>query len=100
MIEWRHSGSIDISAGDTQVDDVPCVVKGVYINTTLSPHPVEIKDGSNEAFVVPSSATAGNAYDFSGDGVRYENSIEVIPDPAATGEIVVIFVRLEEPHAT
>ena len=98
VTEWDFR-RIDLSGGDQTIEAVPCLVKGVYINVATSAHAVEIKNGSNNAHTIPASATAGNAYDFSGDAVRYDTSLVVSPNGSGTGSISVQFVRMEEAHA-
>jgi len=94
--EWRKA-RVDLATNITTITAVPCLVKGVYINTALSAHACEIKDGTDNAFTIPASATAANAYDFG--PTKYTTSLIVDPDDSGTGNITVLFVPLGEPHA-
>ena len=94
--EWRYR-RVDLADNITTITTVPCLVKGAYINTTLSAQDCEIKDSTNNAFTIPKSAVQGNAYAFG--PARYEDNLIVDPDDSATGSITVIYVLLREDHA-
>lgn len=95
-IEWL-SATVDVADNSTEVESVPCLVQGVYINTALSAHPCPVKDGTTgREFVIPASAAAGNAYGFGPS--RFVENLTVDPDDAATGSITILYVRLREPH--
>ena len=97
-MEWKYSRH-DLADGTATIASVPCLVKGVYVNEAMNANALEIKDSTSKAFTVPASASAGNSYDFSGDGVRYETSLIVVPDAGGTGEVTIVYVKLEEAHA-
>jgi len=40
--EWKYA-VVDLSTNSTTVSDVPCIVKGFYVNTTMSAHECLIK---------------------------------------------------------
>lgn len=92
-VKWDYY-RVDLTAGDVVVETLPCLVKGVYINEQTSNHRIEIKDGSEFAYSVPASSPAGQAYDFSSDGVIYESGIVVSPNASATGNITVVYFVL------
>lgn len=94
-VEWKY-GIVDLSDDITTIENAPCLVKGVYINTALSAHPCPIEDGTLQPFVIPASATPGSAFAFG--PARFEDKLIVDPDNAATGNITVVYVRMDEPH--
>lgn len=89
--EWTYT-SVDLSANSTTVSAVPAIIGKVWVNTVLSAHACPIKDGSTTVFSLPASAPAtisdATAYAFAA-GTRFETSLIVDPDDAATGTIVV-----------
>jgi hypothetical protein len=95
-IEWKHK-TVDLSVNSTEVEAVPCLVSGAYINTTLSAHACPIKDGTTgNQFTIPASAATGDSFNFG--PTRYTENLTVDPDDAATGSVVIIYVVLSEPH--
>lgn len=94
MTEWKKA-VIDTSNNTTTIILVPALVKGVYINTALSAHTVNIEDGTEASFVIPASAAAGNFYDF--DATRFETSLIIDPDDSSTGNITVLYKDLARP---
>lgn len=84
--------TVDLSAGEVTIVNYSCIVKGVYINEVTSNHPVEIKDGADTAYVVPSQAPAGHSYTFSPDGVNFVTSLVVKPNASATGNLTILFI--------
>ena len=91
--EWRAE-RVDLTNNITTITAVPCLVKGVYINSTLSAHACEIKNGSSSLFTIPASAAAGTSYGFG--PARYEDSLVVDPDDSGTGNLTVVYVPLRE----
>ena len=87
-MEWDKA-LVDTSTNITTIINIPALVKGVYINTALSAHTVNIEDGTEATFVIPASAAAGNFYDW--EGVRFETSLIVDPDDSSTGSITVLY---------
>lgn len=88
---WRAK-RIDLSAGTITVFPINVDVHGVYVNDTLSPQDCEIKDGADSVFSVPASTAEGTRITFAGEeGVVFDNSLIVAPDPAATGSITVMY---------
>ena len=76
-IEWKKA-VVDLADNLTTIEASPCLVNGVYINTTASAHVCVIKDATDAAYSIPASATAGNRYGFG--PTRFENSLIVDPD--------------------
>lgn len=89
--EWTYT-SVDLSANSTTVSAVPAIIGKVWVNTVLSAHACPIKDNTTTVFSLPASAAAtisdATAYAFAA-GTRFETSLIVDPDDAATGTIVV-----------
>ena len=93
--EWFYA-SVDLSADTTTVAAFPCLVKGWEITTTMSAHICLLKDGSTTVAAIPASTTAGTGVDYLGSR-RYETSLVVDPDNAATGVITVYYRALGSP---
>jgi len=94
-MEWKKA-VVDLATDSTTVESVACLVNGVYINTTLSAHACPIKDDTADAYTIPASAAAGTRYEFG--PTRFETSLVVDPDNAATGSITIEYVILGEDH--
>lgn len=90
--EWDYK-VVDVSTNSVTVNDAPTLLKGVYINLTLSNHIVDLMDGTADVARIPANATAGNYYDF--EGVRLLTSFIVDPDDSAEGNITVFYRSLE-----
>ncbi len=67
--EWKYA-VVDLSTNSTTVSDVPCIVKGFYVNTTMSAHECLIKDDTTPVIRIPASTAAAAASDF--DQLRFE----------------------------
>jgi hypothetical protein len=91
-MEWQAT-AVDTSTDSTTVNDDPTLVKGVFVNTTLSNHAVVIKDGSTAKYTIPAQATAGTRYEFG--PTMFATSLVVDPDDSSTGNITVEWVNLE-----
>ena len=83
---------VDLAANSTTVFDGPCLLLGVWVNTALSAHACPIKDGAAAVVTLPASLAAGQNPPF--PGVRFETSLVVDPDDAATGNITVFYLPL------
>ncbi len=84
---------VDVAADSTTVSSVPCIVYGIYVNTVLSAHALPIMDGSSTPITLVASLAAGSNLQFP-FGVRYETSLIVDPNDAATGNITVFYKPL------
>jgi len=92
-VHHEHSYSVvDVSVDSTTVSTGPAILLGVYVNTVLSAQALPIKDGSTTVITLPASAAAGAMYTF--PSIRFETSIVVDPDNAATGNVTVIYRTL------
>ena len=91
--EWKYA-VVDLSTNSTTVSDVPCIVKGFYVNTTMSAHECQIKDDTTTVIRIPASTPARAASDF--DQLRFETSLVVDPDDSATGELLIMFDQMEQ----
>ncbi len=83
---------VDVSDNITTVFDGPCDVYGVYINTVLSAQDLPIKDGTTTVITVAAAATVGTYLVF--PGVRFDTSLIVDPDDVATGNVTVMFRKI------
>ena len=91
--EWKHA-VVDLSTNSTTVSDVPCIVKGFYVNTAMSAHECRIKDDTTTVIRIPASTAAAAASDF--EQLRFETSLVVDPDDSATGELLIMFDQMEQ----
>ena len=83
---------VDVSDNTTTVFDGPCDLYGVYVNTVLSAHALPIKDDTTTVVTVAASAAVGTYLVF--PGVRFDTSLIVDPDDAATGNVTVMFRKV------
>jgi len=83
---------VDVADNSTTISTQgPIELLGVYINTVLSAHAVEIKDGTTTKLTLPASAAAGTFYDFFGG--KFLTSLIVDPNDSGTGSITVFWRR-------
>lgn len=80
---------VDVAVDSTTVSSVPALLFGVYVNTALSAHALPIVDGSTTIVTIPASAAAGSMYTF--PGIRFETSLIVDPNDAATGNVTLAY---------
>ena len=80
---------VDVSDDSTEVSTKASIIRGVYINTTLSAHALPIQDGATPVFTIPASSTAGQFIPL-GDAV-FNSGITVDPNDSATGSITVVY---------
>lgn len=91
MIAWTPK-IIDLATNITTVSSTPVNVKGVYINTVMSAHVTDIKNGSTIILKIPASTAAGTVIDFAGEsGVIFDTNLIVDPDDAATGNLTIFY---------
>ena len=81
---------VDLStdAANAVSGGVPARLGGVFVNTVLSAHTCPILDGATQKFVLPASLAAGTFVPIKG---RFETSLVVNSNDAATGEIAVLW---------
>lgn len=93
-LECKYRAPIDLSSdANTTVSSVPALLCGIYVNTVLSAHVVEILDGSTVILTLPASLAAGTFLNFA-VGIRFETSIVVDPNTSSTGSITVLYKPL------
>ena len=80
---------VDVAANSTTVYNGPAILFGVYVNTVLSAHTCPITDGSTTVITLPASWAAASSATF--PGIRFETSLIVDPNDAATGNITVAY---------
>ena len=80
---------VDVSTNSTTVYNGPAILFGIYVNTALSAHALPITDAAVTVVTIPASAAAGAIYTF--PGIRFETTLIVDPNDAATGSITVAY---------
>lgn len=80
---------VNVGDNTTTVYNGPAILLGAYVNTVLSAHVLPITDAATTVCSLPASAAAGSVYSF--PGIRFETSLIVNPDDAATGSITVAY---------
>lgn len=80
---------VDVADNSTTVYNGPAILHGVYVNTALSAHVLPIKDGSTTVVSLAASAAAGTSILY--PGIRFETSLIVDPNDAATGSVTVAY---------
>ncbi len=87
--EQNDYAVVPIANDTTTVYTGAVMLHGIYINTVLSAQVLPIKDGTTTVITIPASAAAGKHFPI--PGIRFETSLIVDPDNAATGDITVAF---------
>lgn len=80
---------VNVADNSTTVYNGPCLLFGVYVNTALSAHALPIVDGSTTVVSIAASAAVGTNTTF--PGIRFETSLIVDPNDAATGSVTVAY---------
>lgn len=80
---------VDVSNNSTTVYNGPAILLGAYVNTALSAHVLPIEDNTTTVCSLPASAAAGSVYSF--PGIRFETSLIVNPNDAATGSVTIAY---------
>lgn len=80
---------VDVSVNSTTVYDGPAILYGVYVNTALSAHALPIQDGSTTVVSIAASAAVGTNETF--PGIKFNTSLIVNPNDAATGSVTVAY---------
>lgn len=81
---------VDVAADSITVYAGPCILYGVYVNTALSAHALPIQDNSTAIITLVASLAAGNSLQWP-SGIRFETSLVVNPNDAATGNVTVLY---------
>ncbi|HEV7607063.1 MAG TPA: hypothetical protein VGO61_06990 [Steroidobacteraceae bacterium] len=89
--EWNYA-IVDLAtdAAATVSGGVPAVLGGIYVDAALSAHACPVLDGAAPVFNLPASLAAGTWIDQC-RGMRFETSLVVNSNDAATGTIVVMW---------
>lgn len=80
---------VNVADNSTTVYTGPCILYGVYVNTGLSAHVLPLLDGTTTVVSVAASAVAGTNHTF--PGIRFNTSLIVDPNDAATGSVTVVY---------
>jgi hypothetical protein len=80
---------VDVATNSTTVYTGPCILYGVYVNTVLSAHALPIVDGTTTVVSVVASAAVGTNITF--PGIRFNTSLIVDPNDAATGSVTIAY---------
>lgn len=83
---------VSVNDDTTTVFTGPCILYGIYVNTVLSAQALPIKDGATTVVTVVASAAAGTSILY--PGIRFNTSLVVDPNDAATGSITVAYRRV------
>jgi hypothetical protein len=78
-----------VATNSTTVYTGPCILYGVYVNTVLSAHALPIVDGTTTVVSVVASAAVGTNITF--PGIRFNTSLIVDPNDAATGSVTIAY---------
>lgn len=81
---------VDVATDSTTVSSSPAILYGVYVNTALSAHACPIQDNATDKITLVASLAAGSLLTFP-TGLRFETSLIVNPNDAATGNITVFW---------
>jgi hypothetical protein len=79
---------VDLTDNATTVSTRRSILRGAYINTTVSLATI-IKNGTDTVFTLPASTSPGQFIAF-GD-VVFDAGIVIDPDDSATGSITVVY---------
>jgi hypothetical protein len=79
---------VDLTDNSTAVSTRRSMVRGVYVNTTVSAATI-VKNGTTSVFTLPASTFPGQFIAF-GD-VVFDGGIVIDPDDSATGSITVVY---------
>lgn len=80
---------VDLSDNSTTVTANPALLFGIYVDTVLSAHACPLKDDTGTVLSLVASLAAGSMLEF--PGVKFNTSLVIDPDDAATGKIVVFY---------
>ncbi len=89
--EYKYA-IVDLSNNITTISTKPALVKGVYVNTVLSAHTVNIEDGIAAVIILEASISAGTVREW--PSTQFKTSLIVNPDDASTGNITVFYSDL------
>jgi hypothetical protein len=90
--EWEHTVVSCLSAATYTVSPIPVLLKGFYVNTAMSAHQAEIRDGVTSVIKTPASMAQGDVVDV--DGLMFHTNCVVVCAAGQTGNITVIYKPL------
>lgn len=90
--ECEYSVQDTSTNGPTAIHATPALLMGIYVNTVLSAHTVILADATTAIVTLPASLAAGTMINF--PGLRFETSLNIDPDDASTGNITVMFRKI------
>ena len=90
----NYTSGSDVNGDGTASSDAPALLFGVYVNTTLSAHALQLRDGTTTAgtlkVTIPASAAAGTMYTF--PGIKFNTGIFVDWNASVSaGDITVMW---------
>lgn len=90
--EWVMKTIACTSAATFTVNDVPTLVKGFYVNTALSAHQADLRDGGNSRLWTTTSMAEGASTDW--HGVRFESNCVLVCAAGMSGNLTVFYKDL------
>lgn len=91
-MEWKYAVVSCASAATITVNDQPTLFKGLYVNTALSAHQADFKDGSGTVFKTAPSLSEGDTTDL--EALRFESNCVVVCAASMTGNFTVLYKDL------
>ena len=89
QIDGFLSQVVDLSDDSTTVYTGSGVIRGFYVNTTISNHTTDVDDDTTNLLTIAAQTPAGT-WTPVGD-IEFLTSLIVDPDNAATGSITVVY---------
>lgn len=83
---------VDVNDNATTVFTGPCILYGIYVNTVLSANVLPVLDGTTTVVSLPASTAAGTSILY--PGIRFNTSLIVDPNDAASGSITVAYRKV------
>ena len=80
---------VSVTDNTTTVYTGPCMLTGIYVNTTLSAHVCPVTDGATTVVSIAASAAAGTSIQY--PGISFGTSLIVNPNDSGTGSITVAY---------
>ncbi len=90
--ESEYSVQDTSTDGPTSIHAEPALLMGVFVNTVLSAHTVVIADATTAIITLPASLAAGTMLNF--PGLRFETSLNIDPDDASTGNLTIMWRKV------
>jgi len=85
--EWKYA-VVNLADNSTTVSSKPALLHAIYVNTAFSAHQVSVEDAATAVFLLPAGSPIGDKFCFN---TRFETSLIIDPDDAATGNITVMY---------